>query len=92
MAIDCKFYTSFGLRTGNRVANVAIGGAASAVTLSCATPGARITYTTDESYPQPGNPAATTYTAPFAVTAGTKVRAGATAAGMKPSDTAIGQF
>ena len=59
--------------------------AAGLMTLSCTTSGAAIYYTTDGSYPGPGNAEADLYSEPFAVTSGTMVRTAATKAGMNPS-------
>lgn len=70
---------------------------ANVITLSCATAGSRIFYTTDGSSPcdpslvdpiynQPINPQAKEYTAPFAVNSGDRVRAVATAFGYNPSE------
>jgi hypothetical protein len=56
-----------------RVAEVTIAEDAGTVTLTVPS-GATGYYTTDASFPGPGNPAATVYTAPFAVTAGTVLR------------------
>jgi hypothetical protein len=58
------------------------------VTLTCATPGAAIWYTTDGSYPGSNplaSPTAVQYAAPFAVTAGTTVRAAAELTGYQQS-------
>lgn len=58
------------------------------ITLTCATYGAAIYYTTDGSYPGPANSAATLYSAPFTPASGvTLVRAGATKTGYIPSNT-----
>jgi Chitobiase/beta-hexosaminidase C-terminal domain len=51
------------------------------VTLTCATDGATIYYTTDGSFPGPANGAAQIYAGPFNVNSGTQVRAAADAAG-----------
>lgn len=66
-----------GIASGDKVEACAIGGSAAAVTITCTTPGAAIYYTTDGSYPASKNTAANSYAAPFAVEAGTLVRAGA---------------
>jgi hypothetical protein len=56
------------------------------VTLTCATAGAKIYYTTDGSAPGPtGNPAATEYTEPFTVEAGMTLRAAGFLAGLNQS-------
>lgn len=70
-----------------RVQYVAISGTAAAVTLASGTSGAAIYYTTDESFPAAGNSAATLYSAPFAVAAGTVVRAAAFKSGLSLSYT-----
>jgi len=55
------------------------------MTLTCATAGASIRYTTDGSYPTPGN--GTLFSAPFAAPdAGTLVRAAAYKTGLNPGD------
>lgn len=57
------------------------------VTLACATPGAAIYYTLDQSFPGPGNDAALPYTAPIPLEPGTHIlRTAAFAAGMAGSD------
>lgn len=58
-------------------APVAISNSGAVVTLTCATSGATIRYTTDGSYPGPGNPAALVYTAAFTLTETSEVRAAA---------------
>jgi hypothetical protein len=59
---------------------------AQTVSLSTADPGAAIYYTTDGSFPGPGNAAALVYQGPFAVPGGTVVRWAGYAAGMMGSD------
>lgn len=66
-------------------ASVAAAVATGNCTLTTATSGATIYYTLDGSYPGSGNPAATAYTAPFAVSPGAQVRAAAEKSGMNPS-------
>lgn len=51
--------------------------------------GASLYYTTDSTFPGPGNAAAQIYTAPFAVETGTYVRAAAYKAGFAGSDVAM---
>lgn len=62
------------------------------ITLSCATPGAAIYYTLNESYPWAGNPDAIPYSAPISLSAAARVRATAFLAGRPASDTAVGVF
>ena len=73
-----------------KVARVAIspasGAAPRTVTLTCATSGAAIYYTTDGSFPWSGNATATLYTVPFSVTSPATVRAGAFLAGAAGSN------
>jgi hypothetical protein len=69
--------------SGTPVLTLSATGAA-ALTLTCATAGAAIRYTTDGSYPSPSK---TLYTAPIAgLAAGTIVRAAAYATGLNPGD------
>lgn len=56
------------------------------VTLTNVTAGATIYYTTDDSFPGKGNPAALLYAGPFVVASGTKVRWAAYKTGMRGSD------
>lgn len=65
--------------------SVAISDNSGTITLTCGTSGATIYYTTDGTYPGSGNSAATAYTAPFEVDAGTIIRAAAEKTGMNPS-------
>jgi hypothetical protein len=67
------------------VASVTASVAAGMATLTCATSGSTIYYTLDGSYPGSGNPVALVYSAPFAVTTGDEIRAGAQKTGMNPS-------
>lgn len=60
--------------------------AAGDVTLTCATSGASIYYTTDGSYPGSANTAAQSYSAPFPASSGTIVRATAEKSGLFASD------
>jgi hypothetical protein len=75
LRINVTLEARLGLGRPSSVADVTISGTSAAVTLTCATAGAAIYYTTDESFPWLGNTAATLYSAPFAVTAGDTVRA-----------------
>jgi len=59
------------------------------LTITSATSGAAIYYTTDESYPWSGNTAATLYAAPFTVTEAASVRAAAQKTAMLPSSSAL---
>jgi hypothetical protein len=63
-----------------------------AVTLTCATAGAAIYYTTDGSYPHAGNATATLYAAPFAINAACTLRVAATKANLQQSDVAQAIF
>jgi hypothetical protein len=54
-----------------------LGGPLDQVTLSCATEGATIYYTTDGSFPGQANAASQVYSEPFDVTSGTQIRAAA---------------
>lgn len=69
-----------------RVAVPAIAEAAGTLTLTCATAGAAIFYTTDDSFPGLGNSRAVPYTDPFLVEPGTVVRVAAYLDGMSGSD------
>lgn len=75
-----------------KVAGVKIVNASGEVTLTCATEGAAIYYTTDESYPWSGNDEATLYSAPFSVTTPLTVRAGAYKAGSFASNISSSVF
>lgn len=75
-----------GLQPPTKVALPVVSGTASAVTISCATEGATVRYTTDGSYPHARNAAAERYTAAFTVTSGSTVRAVATKDGLQASN------
>lgn len=60
-------------------------GEGGAVTLACGTSGASIYYTTDGSFPGPGNAAATLYAEPFTAEVGTRLRFGAYGTVLLPS-------
>lgn len=62
------------------------------VTLSCATSGAAIYYTTNGNVPQPGTGFTKVYSGPFAMTASGTVRALATKSGSVTSSTAVANF
>ncbi len=66
--------------------------AALTVTLSSPTAGAAIYYTTDDSFPGPGNAAAHLYAAPFLVASGAIVRFAGYRAGMIGSDVGRGRI
>lgn len=61
-------------------APVVISASGAVVTLTCGTSGATIRYTTDGSYPGPGNPAALVYESAFTLTETSRVRAAASKA------------
>jgi hypothetical protein len=89
--IDCRFEVRGGVAAVAKVARPTIspaeGGAApQTVTLACATAGAAIWYTTDESLPTPGNASATQYSAPFSVAAAATLRVAAYKSALLPSD------
>lgn len=71
-----------------RVATPDITEDAGTVTITCATIGAAIYYTTDGSFPGSGNSAATLYSAPVAADTGTVILSAAYKAGMTGSDVA----
>jgi hypothetical protein len=85
-------HTSGGLEKPAKVATPAISGssatAPSTITITCATSGATIRYTTDGSNPSPGNPTAATYSAPFAQAIAAEIRAVASKASYQQSNTA----
>lgn len=83
---DCLLTMPMGLAKSIKVIAPSITGTAASVTITTATSGATILYTIDGSYPWAGNATALTYSAPFAVTSGVKVRSVATKAGLQPSD------
>lgn len=72
----------------DKVARPQISVAGTTVTIVCATDGASIYYTTDETYPWSGNAAAMLYSAPFIATAGDVVRAVAHKTNLVASDAA----
>ena len=73
-------------KVANVVASPASGAAPQTVTLTCATAGAAIYYTTDGSYPSAANAAATLYSAPFAQAVAATIRAAASKSGYRQSD------
>jgi hypothetical protein len=67
--------------------------AGNTVVITCATSGAAVYYTVDESHPWSGNAAAILYSAPVAITVeGVTLRAGAFKSGLIASDTARSSF
>jgi hypothetical protein len=62
------------------------------VTITCATAGAAVWYTLNDSYPSPLNPAATLYTAPVLVATAAALRAVAYKTGTIASDSALGIY
>jgi hypothetical protein len=55
----------------DKVATPQISASGASITLTCATSGAACYYTTDESFPGPGNAAALLYSTPFTLASGT---------------------
>lgn len=86
---DVFFETIQALPMASKARKPAISGNAGAVTITTATPGAAIYYTTDGSFP---SPTATLYAAPFAVVSPACVRACAWLAGLQGSDVAAMNF
>jgi hypothetical protein len=76
----------------NKVANPNISVVGTTVSLTCATVGAFIYYTTDGSYPGAANAEAVLYAAPFEAAPGTMVRAVAYLANFIPSDSVAGDL
>jgi hypothetical protein len=89
---DVNFMSRFGLENPVKAAMPQISGDHTGVTIICASAGAVIYYTTDESYPWGGSEAnpstAILYSAPFACAAGVIVRACAFLSGAQQSDAA----
>lgn len=75
-----------GVGTDARCAVPTISEAALTVTLTPVTSGSSIYYTTDDTFPGPGNAAATLYSAPLAVDSGTVVRFAAYKSGLSGSN------
>jgi hypothetical protein len=81
--------TDFRLNYADKVATPTLAlNEAGDVVMTCATSGAVIHYTLDESYPGPANAEAEIYTTPLDVTGRMVFRLGATLADVLPSDTA----
>jgi len=82
LSYNCYFETMGGIRTVTpNTATVADSVTGGVHTLTCATPGAAIFYTTDGSQASPRNAAATLYTAPFTPATGLTLTARAWLAG-----------
>jgi len=79
------------VRVGTPLIDPDEGAAGASITLTCATSGAAIYYTTDGSYPCSTNAEATLYAAPFAAVAGT-LKAAAEKSGLQPSSVAEAEF
>jgi hypothetical protein len=76
----------------DKVATPSIAAEGAQITLACATSGAAIYYTLDESFPGPGNADADLYTAPFTLAAGSHVlRVAAHKSGSACSDAVMGE-
>ncbi|HTJ77942.1 MAG TPA: chitobiase/beta-hexosaminidase C-terminal domain-containing protein [Rariglobus sp.] len=87
VTVDVSFSVKSGLQPVPKVARPAItAGGSLAFTLSCATAGAAIYYTTDGTYPGSGNTTATLYTGAVTLEAAATVRAAAQKDGLLPSD------
>ncbi len=82
---NANIKTRFQLVPPSKCMAPAIGGNSASMTLSSATPGATIYFTTDESFPSAQN-SAQEYTDPVAVTPGARVRAAAYLDGKHGSD------
>jgi hypothetical protein len=85
---DVKMLATFPMDSLLKCPNTGISESGGSVTLTCALAGASIYYTTNETFPGPGNAAAHVYAAPFAVSSGTVVRSAAYKAGYIGSDVA----
>jgi hypothetical protein len=83
---EIKFTTREADPAYTKVALPSITNNAGTITLACATAGAAIYYTTDETHPNHRNTAATLYTAPFPAASDTVIRARATKTGSLASD------
>ncbi len=79
-------------KVANIVANPSSGAFSQTITLTCATAGASIYYTTDGSYPSSLNPAATKYLAPFSLDEAATLRAAAECVGCRQSDVTRASF
>lgn len=89
---DVNFRALLDLSQDAKVARPEITGTTAAVTITCATSGASIYYSTDDSLPRSGGAGSTAYTVPFSVTAGKRVRAAAYKTSMQASDVTLVQF
>ncbi|MGB8355780.1 MAG: FN3 associated domain-containing protein [Chthoniobacteraceae bacterium] len=90
---DVNVKSRFGLQNAQKAALPKIAGDHTGITLTTATAGSAIYYTTDESYPWSGNSqnpsTATLYSTPFSCAEGAIVRAAASMAGLQSSDVAM---
>lgn len=93
IAYRCRIRAAANLQADAKVVTPAISpdgqAAPQTVTITCATSGAAIYYTTDDSYPWSGNAGATLYSAPFNQAAAASIRAVAYKVNMIPSDSAL---
>ena len=85
--VHFETHTAFGGRSSVATPDVSLSG--TTLTLTCATAGATIYYTTDGTYPGSANPTSIEYTTPFTVADGAVLRAGAVKADFIPSDTML---
>lgn len=97
VVIDCRFELRGGVAAVGKVARPSItpaagGSVPQSVTLACATAGAALWYTLDDSLPTPGNTAATLYSGAFNVSSAATLRVGAFATDLLPSDVAQAVF
>jgi hypothetical protein len=90
VTIDCRFRQQGGINPLAKVASPILTSSSAAapgtVTITCATSGAAIYYTTDGSYPGSTNTAAHLYSAPFAQATSATIRAAAQKTALQGSD------